>query len=89
MQDLRDLSSLTRHGTHAPCNERQILNLWATREVPVSFPGSVPTDKSLAVSGPSLLLHEGFMCREMRQQKQSAEHRAWPRVSGSISSHCC
>ena len=63
MQDLRDLSSLTRHGTHAPCNERQILNLWAAREVPVSFSGSVTTDKSLAVSGPSLLLREGFMCR--------------------------
>ena len=29
-----DLSSPARDGTHAPCFARQILNHWATREVP-------------------------------------------------------
>ena len=29
-----DLSSLMRDQTHVPCNGREILNHWATREVP-------------------------------------------------------
>ena len=30
-----DLSLLTRDWTHIPCSERQVLNHWTTREVPV------------------------------------------------------
>ena len=36
-QDMWDLSSLTRDGTHILCLERQILNHWTTGEVPILF----------------------------------------------------
>ena len=34
-QGMWDLTSLTRNGAHVPCVERQTLNHWATREVPI------------------------------------------------------
>ena len=34
-QGMWDLSSLARDGTHILCLERQILNHWTTREVPI------------------------------------------------------
>ena len=36
--DMWDLSSLTRDQTHTLCIERQSLNLWISREVPLLFP---------------------------------------------------
>ena len=34
-QGMWDLTSLTRNGAHVPCIERQTLNHWTTREVPI------------------------------------------------------
>ena len=66
LHSMWDLSTPTADQTYVPCIERQILNLWTTREVPVLFswginpivrtPLSWPHPDAITSTRPSLLL---------------------------------